>query len=107
MNQNIFINNSALVCGAVLYFKHLSPSSNYQLENLYNNNSASYGNDFCSFPTHIKLRNEDCDNAIDQDPIIFKVIPGFTKLTLNFHLLDFLNQETFDINNGFYYLIKN
>ena len=105
MNQNTFINNSASVCGAVLYFKQLSPSNNYLLENVYNNSTASYGKDFCSFPTHIKLQSDNYDNIIDDELKIFKIIPGFTNLNLNFILLDFFDQETFDINNGFINLI--
>ncbi len=101
LKENLFLNNSAEVCGGILYFKKFPPSNNYAEDNFYKDNRASYGKDFCSLPTKIRLRIDNSDNFY-YESVSLKVIPGITNMSLNFYFLDFFNQETKDINNGYY-----
>ena len=96
--NNYFINNSAMLGGGGIYFSNkLLAQSPYQ-NNDFIYNTASFANDFLTFPTRIKLTNYKILNK--KKAYSLTVIPGITQTSLEFDLVDYYGQTIKSINGG-------
>ena len=96
--NNYFINNSAMLGGGGIYFSNkLLTQSPYQ-NNDFIYNTASFANDFFTFPMRIKLTNYKTLNK--KKAYSLTVIPGITQTSLEFDLVDYYGQTIKSINGG-------
>ena len=101
IKQNYFINNTALICGGALHFKYLPPNNEFINENLYEDNKASYGNDYCSSPYKLILKEmNNYTFILNGNTAEFNITPSFTELNFQFNALDYFDKEIKDLNVG-------
>lgn len=85
-----------------MHFKYLPPDNEFIIENLYANNKASYGDDFCSSPYKLILKEmNNLSFILNNNSAEFNITPSFTELNFQFNVLDYFNKEIKDLDHGF------
>lgn len=100
LKENTFKKNKAEICGGVLYLQQLIPNFDFIQNNFYEENSATYGNDFCTYPIRLVLSDIKTKDGNSFDYSFYNIIPATTSLELSFSLTDYFRQKTIDFNQG-------
>ena len=102
LKDNTFKKNKAEICGGVLYLPQIIPNVDFIQNNIYDENSATYGNNFCTYPIRLVLseKNIERNEENSSEYSFYNIIPAITSLELSFYLTDYFQHKTIDFNQG-------
>ncbi len=90
----------AKYCGGGIYIENKFPNKNFENLNEFKNNSASFGNDICTFPNRIRYINDEFnyDSLKNQSIFELEMTPNIDSKSFHFEIMDYFGQTMNQIN---------
>lgn len=99
LSNNLFKNNVALFGGGGIYFNNKILIESPRENNIFQDNTAHFANDFLTFPMRLALVQSNLSKT-RQKPYSLTIVPGMTEISLHFEVIDYFGQTIESINGG-------